>query len=300
MKIDYSKEVEEALSQNHPIVALESTIITHGMPYPENLEMAKKVESIIREKNVVPATIAVIDGRIKVGLNNETLAYLAQKKDVIKLSRRDFGYALSQKKTAGTTVSATIIVANLVGIKVFATGGIGGVHRGASETMDISRDLEELALHPIAVVCAGPKAILDLPKTLEYLETKGVEVIGYQTDDLPAFYSDKSPYKVNYRLDKPDEIAALLESKWSHQINSGVLITNPIPEAYSLNYDRIEKVILKALENMKTNSVQGQETTPYLLNKIKELTDGKSLASNLALVYNNAALAASIAASLCN
>ena len=290
-----SKEVELAVKNNQPVVALESTIISHGMPYPDNVKMALEVEAIIRKNGAIPATIAIIEGVIKVGLSKDEIEYLAKAKNVYKVGKRDFGYVISQKKTGATTVSGTSLIASLAGIKVFATGGIGGAHRGAQETFDISRDLEELATTDIAVICAGAKSILDLGLTMEYLETKGVEVIGYQTDELPAFYSRTSGHKINYRLDTPKEIAGLLKAKWGLGLKGGVVIANPIPEAFSMDHKVIDEAIDKALKEAEKLNIKGQDVTPYLLSKIKEITGGDSLKSNIELVYNNAKLAAEIA-----
>ncbi|MGI6787240.1 MAG: pseudouridine-5'-phosphate glycosidase [Acholeplasmataceae bacterium] len=297
MRIEIKEEVLKALEANKAVVALESTIISHGMPYPQNYEMAQKVENIIRDEGAMPATIAIIDGVIKVGLSNEELLYLSQAKNVLKVSKRDFGYCVSKKLTGATTVSGTMIVADLAGIEVFATGGIGGVHREGETTFDISRDLEELAQLNVAVVCAGAKSILDLGLTMEYLETKGVEVIGYQTDKLPAFFTRSSAFNVTHRLNTPKEIAALLDAKWS-LIDGGVVVANPIPEADSLDEKLINKIIEDALVEAKENNISGKETTPFLLAKVKDLTENKSLEANLALVYNNAKLAAQIALEL--
>jgi pseudouridylate synthase len=293
-------EVKEAIKNGKPVVALESTIISHGMPYPENVQMARKVEHLIRKEGVTPATIAILDGVIKVGLSDEEIELLAKAKDVVKVSKRDFGYVCSQKKMGATTVSATMIAAKMAGISIFATGGIGGVHRGAETTMDISRDLEELASVEVCVVCAGAKSILDLELTLEYLETKGVEVIGYQTDELPAFYTRKSGFPVTYRLDTPEEVAALLHSKWKMGITSGVVLANPIPMESEIAYEVIQNAIEEALLQAKNEGIQGKETTPYLLAKVKEITRGKSLQANLALVYHNATVAAKVARAYSN
>lgn len=294
MQIVIKEDVLKALDNGEGIVALESTIIAHGLPYPDNLLMAKKVEQIIRNFGATPATIAIIDGVIKVGLDDKDLERLAKEKDVLKVSKRDFGYCLSQKLTGATTVSGTMVIADHVGIKVFATGGIGGVHRDARETFDISRDLEELGELNVAVVCAGAKSILDLGLTLEYLETKGVEVIGYKTNKLPAFYVNTSKFDVTHRLDTPKEIANLMKYKWG-LVNGGIVIANPIPEEFSLNKEKINKAIEEALVEAKEKNILGKETTPFLLAKLKEITQGKSLAANLELVYNNARLAALIA-----
>jgi pseudouridine-5'-phosphate glycosidase len=294
-ELSISHEVRQALYEKRPVVALESTIISHGMPYPDNVKMAKEVEAIIRKEGAVPATIAILNGVVKVGLSDEEIEYLAKAKGVYKVGKRDFGYVLSKKKTGATTVSGTSLIASLAGIRVFATGGIGGVHRGAQETFDISRDLEELSDLDITVVCAGAKSILDLGLTMEYLETKGVEVIGYQTDQLPAFYSRTSGFEVNYRLDSPEAIANLMKSKWGLGLKGGVVVANPIPEAFSMSQDVIDEAIEKALVEANNKGIKGQDVTPFLLAKIKEITGGDSLAANIELVYNNARLAAHIA-----
>ena len=286
----------EAIKNNEPIVALESTIISHGMPYPQNKETALMCEKIIRDHGAHPATIAIINGQMVVGLDEDEIEYLAKTgTDVIKTSRRDIPYIISKKQTGATTVSATMYIASLAGIKVFATGGIGGVHRGVEETMDVSADLEELGMTDVCVVCAGAKAILDLPRTLEYLETKGVPVIGYMTNILPAFYTRTSPYKVNYRLDTPKEIAELLKAKWNIGLNGGVLVTNPINKEDSLDETLMNEAIDKAIISMNEKGIKGKDTTPYLLKTIVELTEGKSLESNIKLVFNNCALGAEIA-----
>jgi len=293
--IDIHPETARALAEGHAVVALESTIISHGMPYPDNLEMVENVERIIRQKGAFPATIAVIDGRIKVGLTDVELNRLATDKNVRKASKRDLGYLIAMRKSGALTVAATMLVAKLAGIRVFATGGIGGVHRGATKTLDISRDLEELSETEVAVVCAGAKSILDLGLTLEYLETKGVEVIGYKTDFLPAFYTRKSEHGVDFRLDKPEEIAALMVAKWHLPAKGGLVIANPIPEEDSLDEAFIDEIIDEALAEAETKDIQGKAITPFLLDAIKEKTGGASLQANLALVYNNAALATDIA-----
>lgn len=295
------EHVKKALEENKPIVALESTIISHGMPYPKNLETALMCEKIVRDNGCVPATIAIIKGKMVVGINEEELEYLAKEgTKVIKTSRRDIPVIVSQGLTGATTVSATMYIASLGGVKVFATGGIGGVHRGAEVTMDISADLDEFAKTSVAVVCAGAKAILDLPKTLEYLETKGVPVIGYQTNKLPAFYTRTSEYNVDYRMDTPKEIADMLRVKWSIGLDGGVLITNPIPEEYSLDEKVMNDAIDEAIANMDRLGIKGKESTPYLLASIKDITKGESLASNIQLVYNNCRLASQIAKELYN
>ena len=291
-----SPEVKEALENNLPVVALESTIISHGMPYPKNAETALKCEQIIRESGAIPATIAIIKGVLCVGLSREEIEYVAKEgKNVIKVSRRDIPVVVANKLDGATTVAATMYIASLAGVKVFATGGIGGVHRGAEVSMDISADLDELGATNVAVVCAGAKAILDLEKTLEYLETKGVPVIGYGTEMLPAFYTRTSKYKVNYRMDTPLEIAKTLKVKWDLGLNGGVLITNPIPEEYSLDESIMNEAIDKAIFLMNEQGIKGKDQTPFLLKTIVELTGGNSLESNIKLVFNNCKLAALIA-----
>jgi pseudouridylate synthase len=294
----FSEEVAKAMKENKPIVALESTIISHGMPYPQNVETAKEVEQLIRENGAVPATIAILDGKIKIGVNEEELEFLGTSKEIEKVSRRDLPYVIAMKKHGATTVAATMICANMAGIKVFATGGIGGVHRGAERTMDISADLQELARTNVAVVCAGAKSILDLGLTLEYLETNGVPVIGYGTETFPAFYSSTSPFKVNYRIDTPEEIAKLMATKWELGLNGGLIIANPIPKEEELEESYINSIIEEALKEAEEKQIAGKAVTPFLLDKVKTLTGGKSLEANIALVKNNAILAAKIAASL--
>jgi len=294
--LELSPEVRQALADNRPVVALESTIISHGMPYPKNMETAFQVEQIVRENHAIPATIAIINGILKAGLSKEEIHFLAkQGKAVIKTSRRDIPFLVSKKLNGATTVASTMIIAQMAGIKVFATGGIGGVHRGATESFDISADLQELAHTPVAVVCAGAKAILDLNLTLEYLETNGVPVIGYQTAELPAFYTRQSGLKVDYRLNSPLEIAKFLQCKWDLNLNGGVVIANPIPEAYQMDYQQMMHTIDQALLEAKKMGIKGKESTPFLLEKIAHLTGGESLESNIKLVFNNAALAAKIA-----
>ena len=293
--IKISKEVQNALDNNLPIVALESTIISHGMPYPKNLHTALECEQIVRDNGCVPATIAIIKGKLCVGLEKEDLEYLAYTGlKVTKVSRRDIPVIVAKGVDGATTVSATMYIASLVGIKIFATGGIGGVHRGAEVSMDISADLDEFAKTNVTVVCAGAKAILDLPKTLEYLETKGVPVIGYQTKTLPAFYTRKSNYSVDYQMDTPEEIAKMMKTKWDLGLNGGVLVTNPIPEEYSLDEDVMNKAIDEAIESANNLGISGKEITPYLLDKIQKLTSGTSLESNIKLVHNNCKLASLI------
>ena len=297
--LEISPEVSKALAAGRPVVALESTIISHGMPYPQNVETALNVERIIRENGAVPATIAIIGGRLKAGLSRDEIEYLGKKgTDVIKASRRDLPVLVARGDDGATTVATTMIIAAMAGIKVFATGGIGGVHRGAEVTMDISADLEELAQTPVLVVCAGAKSILDLGLTLEYLETKGVPVIGYGTSELPAFYTRTSGFGVDYRLDTPDEVAAAFRAKLDMGLKGGMLVTNPIPEAYSMDPAVINKAIDEAVAEANALGIKGKQTTPFLLAKIKDITGGDSLASNIRLVYNNAALAAQIAGRL--
>jgi len=298
--VDVSPEVLEALQNGKPVVALESTIISHGMPYPQNVETALNVERIIRENGAVPATIAIIKGRLKAGLSEEEINYLGKKGyDVIKASRRDLPVLVARGDDGATTVATTMIIAEMAGIRVFATGGIGGVHRGAETTMDISADLEELGQTGVLVVCAGAKSILDLGLTLEYLETKGVPVIGYQTEELPAFYTRTSGFKVDYRLDTPEVIADSFKAKIGMGLKGGMLVTNPIPEEYSMDPAVINKAIDEAVAEANALGIHGKQTTPFLLAKIKDITGGNSLASNIQLVYNNAALAAQIAVNMC-
>ena len=299
--IEYSQEVQNALDNNLPIVALESTIISHGMPYPANVETARNCEKIVRENGAVPATIAILNGKLKVGLSDEELEMFGKKGLAIsKTSRRDIAYNVANKIDGATTVAATMYIASLASIKVFATGGIGGVHRGAETTMDISADLEELSETPVMVICAGAKSILDLGLTLEYLETKGVEVVGYQTKSLPAFYTRSSDFEVNFRIDTPQEIADVFYTKQELELRGGMLITNPIPKEYSMEPEVINKAIDEAVVEMKELGIKGKETTPYLLGKIVELTKGSSLKSNIQLVYNNCKLASQISVALYN
>lgn len=294
--LDIHPEVQNALANNLPIVALESTIISHGMPFPQNYETALKVEQVLRENGAIPATIALINGKIKVGLTHEEIDHLSRLgSKVIKASRRDLPYLLAQKMDGATTVASTMIAANLAGIRIFATGGIGGVHRGAAESFDISADLQELANTNVAVVCAGIKAILDIELTLEYLETFGVPVLGYKTSELPAFYSRKSGFKVNYEVENSSEIAQILKTKWALDLKGGVIIANPIPKDKQLEFEVMHVAINKALEEEKKLGIKGKESTPFLLGKVKELTDGLSLKANIELVLNNAKLAAEIA-----
>lgn len=297
--LDLSPEVAEALAAGKPVVALESTIISHGMPYPQNVETALLVEKTIRDNGAVPATIAVIGGRLKAGLTPSEIEYLGKKgRAVTKASRRDLPVLVARGEDGATTVTTTMIIANLAGIKVFATGGIGGVHRGAETTMDISADLEELAMTPVMVICAGAKSILDLGLTLEYLETKGVPVIGFGTDELPAFYTRKSGFKVDYRIDTAEELAAAFHAKLEMGLRGGMLVTNPIPEEYSMDPDRIHAAIDQAIAECNEKGIKGKDTTPFLLARIKDITGGDSLDSNIQLVLNNARLAARTAALL--
>ena len=293
--LDFSAEVKKALREKKPIVALESTIISHGMPYPQNVEMAKKCEQIVRDNGAVPATIAIMDGKIKVGLSEADLTTLATAKDVAKVSRRDLAHIIASGKIGATTVATTMICSEMAGIEFFVTGGIGGVHRGYEEHMDVSADLEELAMTNVTVICAGAKAILDLPRTMEYLETKGVPVIGYKTDCLPAFYTRTSDIKLNLRLDTPDDIAKTVRAKNKLGLKGGILVTNPIEEKDSLDETYINSIINDALASAEQDNIVGKDATPYLLAKIVEKTGGKSLEANIALVYNNAKVGAQIA-----
>lgn len=295
--LDINPEVKAALEAGKPVVALESTIISHGMPYPQNVETALNVEKIIRENGAVPATIAIIGGRLKAGLTPEEIEYFGKKGRAIhKASRRDLAVLCARGEDGATTVTTTMMIAHMAGIRFFATGGIGGVHRGAETTMDISADLEELAKTPVMVICAGAKSILDLGLTLEYLETKGVPVIGYGTDELPAFYTRESGFGVDYRIDTPEELAAAFRAQEEMGLGGGMLVTNPIPEEYSMPRDVINAAIDRAIRECGEQGIHGKETTPFLLARVAELTGGDSLASNIRLVYNNALLAAKTAA----
>ena len=297
--LDISEEVKKALSENKPVVALESTIISHGMPYPKNVETALRVEEEVRNNGAVPATVAIIGGRLKAGLTKDEIEYFGKKGTLItKASRRDIPALIARKEDGATTVAATMIIAALAGIDVFATGGIGGVHRGAETTMDISADMDELSKTGVMVVCAGAKAILDLPLTMEYLETKGVNVIGYTTDELPAFYTRKSGLKVVWRCDTPKEIADIWKVQKDIYPGTGLLVTNPIPEEYSMDSDYINREIDIAIKEMNKLGIKGKETTPYLLDKIQKLTGGESLEANIKLVLNNAMLASKVAVEL--
>ena len=295
--LDINEEVAAALAAGKPVVALESTIISHGMPYPQNVETALNVERIVRENGAVPATIAIIGGRLKAGLTAQQIEYFGKKGTAIhKASRRDLAVLCARGEDGATTVTTTMIIAHMAGIKIFATGGIGGVHRGAETTMDISADLEELGQTPVMVVCAGAKSILDLGLTLEYLETKGVPVIGYGTEELPAFYTRSSGFKVDYRIDTPEELAAVFKAQNDLALGGGMLVTNPIPEEFSMSADTINAAIDQAIAECNEKGIHGKETTPFLLARVAELTGGDSLASNIQLVYNNARLAAKTAA----
>ena len=297
--LDIAPEVQQALNEHRPVVALESTIISHGMPYPQNVETALKVEQTVRESGAVPATIAIIGGRLKAGISAEEIDYFGKKGVAItKASRRDIPILTAKGEDGAATVAATMIIAHLAGIQIFATGGIGGVHRGAEVTMDISADLDELARTPVMVVCAGAKSILDLGLTLEYLETKGVPVIGFGTEELPAFYTRKSGFRVNYRMDEPKAIADAFAVQQQLGYRSGMLVTNPIPQEYAMDYDVINTAINEAIARAAKLGIKGKDTTPYLLNEIKEITGGKSLDANIQLVLNNARLASRIAAAL--
>ena len=296
--LEISPEVRQALDAGKPVVALESTIISHGMPYPQNVQTALHVEKIIRDNGAVPATVAILGGKLKLGLSQEEIEYLGKKgQAVIKASRRDLAVLVARGEDGATTVATTMFIAALAGVSVFATGGIGGVHRGAEVTMDISADLEELARTPVMVVCAGAKSILDLGLTLEYLETKGVPVIGYGTDELPAFYTSKSGFPVDYRLDTPQQVADTFRAAREMGLG-GMLVTNPIPDQFAMDPQVINRAIDDAVAQAQAQGIHGKQTTPFLLAKVKELTGGDSLDSNIHLVYNNARLAAQIAVCL--
>ena len=298
--LDVNPEVAQAIREGRPVVALESTIISHGMPYPQNVETALNVERIIRENGAVPATIAIIGGRLKAGLTPEQIEYFGKKgRAIAKASRRDLAVLCARGDDGATTVTTTMIIAHMAGINIFATGGIGGVHRGAETTMDISADLEELGHTPVMVICAGAKSILDLGLTLEYLETKGVPVIGYGTEELPAFYTRQSGFRVDYRMDTPQELAAAFKAQNDMALGGGMLVTNPIPEEYAMPLTTINAAIDRAIAECNAQGIHGKETTPFLLARVSELTGGDSLASNIQLVYNNARLAAQTAAAYC-
>lgn len=290
-----NKEVEQALKEGKAVVALESTIISHGMPYPKNVETALKVEAVIRKHGAIPATIGIIDGNAIVGMTPEEIEEFGKRKGIIKVSRRDLPVVYAKKLWAATTVASTMIIANQAGIDVFVTGGIGGVHRGAQETMDISADLQELAKTNVTVVCAGAKAILDLPLTLEYLETMGVPVLGYQTNELPAFYTSHSGLKVDYRVDNAGEVALIMQEKYKNGLQGGILLTNSIPSEYEMDKEVIDSAIDKAIKMMDEQGIKGKECTPFLLKTIVELTGGDSLESNIQLIINNAAVGSEVA-----
>ncbi len=296
--LEIHPEVKKALEEGKPVVALESTIISHGMPYPKNVEMAQNVSRIVRENGAVPATIAIINGVLKVGLTPEEIEFLGTSKDVVKASRRDLPFVISKKLNGATTVATTMILADLAGVRVFATGGIGGVHRGAQETFDISADLQELANTNVAVICAGAKSILDIGLTLEYLETNGVPVVGFGTDEFPAFYTRRSGFGVDYRVDSSMEVATALKAKWDLNLKGGMVIGNPIPTEHEMDYDTITNAIESALKEAEEKNIAGKKVTPFLLDKVKTITAGKSLDSNIELVYNNARVAAQIAKDL--
>ncbi|MCQ1530352.1 pseudouridine-5'-phosphate glycosidase [Lutispora saccharofermentans] len=296
--LDIKPEVADAIKNGKAVVALESTIISHGMPYPQNVETALKVERIVKENGAVPATIAILEGKLKVGLTEEEIEYLGKAKNVVKTSRRDMPFIVSEKLDGATTVASTMIIAALAGIKVFATGGIGGAHRGAQETFDISADLQELARTNVAVVCAGAKSILDIGLTLEYLETQGVPVIGFGTSEMPAFYTRKSGCKVDYRVDSVKKLADIIKTKWDLGLNGGIVIANPIPGKYEMDYDMITRAIDNAVAEAEQKGIKGKESTPFLLAKVKEITGGESLESNIALIYNNAMVGSQLAVEL--
>ena len=296
--LSIAPEIQDALEHHLPIVALESTIISHGMPHPQNLEMARDVEALVRENGAVPATIAVMDGKIRVGLSAAQLERLATESGVLKVSRRDLGFALAQGRTGATTVAATLLGAHRAGIRIFATGGLGGVHRGVEHTLDISADLPELAQTPVAVVCAGVKSILDIGRTLEYLETAGVPVLGFQTEDFPAFYTRSSGLKVAHRMESAAEVAALLREHWKLGLNSGVVIANPVPLESAMPEVEISSAIESALEVVSARGITGKDITPFLLGFIVQATGGRSLETNIALVKNNAVVAARVADAL--
>lgn len=293
--LSITPEIEEAIREGKPIVALESTILSHGMPYPENIEFAHKVEEVVRGEGAIPATTAIIGGKLKVGLNADELELMCKGENIAKASRRDVAVYLATKQTAATTVATTMLIADMAGIRVFATGGIGGVHRGAQETMDISADLQEFAHTNVCVVSAGCKSILDIGLTLEYLETFGVPVLGYQTENFPAFYCESSGYGVDYKVKDAQEVADIMRTKWDLGLEGGVLVGNPIPHEWSMDHSIIDKAIDEAIEMAKEKGIHGKATTPFLLATIKELTGGSSLASNLQLAYNNARVASRIA-----
>ena len=297
--LDITPEVQEALDSGKPVVALESTIISHGMPYPQNVETARRVEDIVRENGAVPATIAIIGGRLKAGLTPEELEYFGKTGMAIKkASRRDVPFIVAKGIDGATTVASTMIIAELAGIELFVTGGIGGVHRGAETTFDISADLQELAKTNVAVVCAGAKSILDINLTLEYLETNGVPIVGFGTDEFPAFYTPRSGFGVDYRVDDPAELAKAIKTKWDLGLNGGIVVANPIPDEFAMDHDTITNAVEQALKEAVEQGIKGKESTPFLLGKVKELTGGDSLESNIELVFNNARVGTKIAVEL--
>ena len=294
--LDINPEVKKALEEKRPVVALESTIISHGMPYPRNVETALNVEKIIRENGAIPATIAILNGKLKVGLTEEEIEYLGKAAEkVVKTSRRDIPFIVARQVDGATTVASTMIIAALAGIKVFATGGVGGVHRGAETSFDISADLQELAHTNVAVVCAGAKSILDIGLTLEYLETMGVPVVGFATEEMPAFYTRKSGFGVDYRIDDTAELASAIKAKWDLGLNGGLVVANPIPEEHQIDPELINRAIDDALVEAEEKGIAGKESTPFLLAKVKDITKGDSLEANIQLVYNNARLGAELA-----
>ncbi|MBQ6593278.1 MAG: pseudouridine-5'-phosphate glycosidase [Solobacterium sp.] len=293
--LDVQPEIAAAIAEGRPVVALESTILSHGMPYPENMEFAHKAEQIIRAEGAVPATTAIIGGKLKVGLTPEELDLMCNPVDIGKVSRRDVAVYLATGKTGATTVATTMLIAAMAGIRVFATGGIGGVHRGGENTMDISADLQELASTPVAVVCAGAKMILDLGLTLEYLETQGVPVLGFRTDEFPAFYCRTSGFKLDYRAESEEEIAEIMKVKWDLGLKGGIVIGNPIPQEYELDFDWMNRVINDALKKAEEQGIRGKYITPFVLSELRDMTDGVSFASNLELAYNNIRVASRIA-----
>ena len=296
--MEIKEEVKNALNEKKPVVALESTIIAHGMPYPKNVGTALEVEKIIRDRGAIPATIAILDGKIKVGLSKEEIEYLGSAENVSKVSRRDLPFIVAKGLNGATTVASTMIVAKMAGIKVFVTGGIGGVHRGAEESFDISADLQELAKTSVAVVCAGAKSILDIGLTLEYLETFGVPVVGFKTDEFPAFFTRKSGFGVDYNVDSEEELAKAIKTKWDLGLDGGIVVANPIPEEYEMDIDIINKAIAEALSEAEEKGIKGKKVTPFLLENVKEKTGGNSLESNIRLVYNNALVGANLAIEL--
>ena len=293
--LSITPEIQQALAENKPVVALESTILSHGMPYPQNVEFAHKVEEIVRAEGAIPATTAIIGGKLKVGLNADELLLMCKAENVGKVSRRDVATYLATGQTGATTVATTMMIASMAGIRFFATGGIGGVHRGAEKTMDISADLQELANTPVCVICAGAKSILDLGLTLEYLETQGVPVLGLRTDELPAFYCRTSGFKLDYNCQSEEIVAKIMKTKWELGLKGGAVVGNPIPEEFSMDPNYINAVIEKAVAQAAAEGIHGKATTPYLLAHIKDMTEGKSFASNLELAYNNARAASRIA-----